>query len=376
MAAWALAEQQSLVLDAGCGTGVLLSAAARIAPGAQLVGVDNDPLAVAMTKEVCRIGGFDVQVLCTDFLLEDIGHEPTAILCNPPYTRHQLRTAEHKDAVAESIGRPLGIAYTRTASLHAIFLARAIEIAGEGARIAFVTPSQWLDTRYGRAVKDYVESQARIVAVIELDAGFFPDVQTSAAITLIRKGQGDTSDSVRIRINDPRPDPEAVLKEIESKDGQRRRKGQPRAPRGERLGDLARVRRGVATGHNRFFVLSEQRRLAHGIPRRAVEPCIASPRLFNGTSIMPTDLGALGRDIPRWLLTVGSRHSADAILRYLEYGKTLGAQKTPSVARPQALVRAPVERNLPDPVHILEQQKPPLCAQCCRRDPAEQLARG
>lgn len=53
----ALARQRLLrrVLDLGCGSGVLGIAAARVAPAARVIAVDNDPVAVAIAKENARL---------------------------------------------------------------------------------------------------------------------------------------------------------------------------------------------------------------------------------------------------------------------------------------------------------------------------------
>ncbi len=63
----ALARQRSLrrVLDLGCGSGVLGIAAARVAPSARVLAVDNDPVAVAIARENARLNrvGDRVRVL-------------------------------------------------------------------------------------------------------------------------------------------------------------------------------------------------------------------------------------------------------------------------------------------------------------------------
>ncbi len=43
------------VLDLGCGSGVLAIAAARVAPAARILAVDNDPVAVAIAKDNARL---------------------------------------------------------------------------------------------------------------------------------------------------------------------------------------------------------------------------------------------------------------------------------------------------------------------------------
>jgi ribosomal protein L11 methyltransferase len=58
------------VLDLGCGTGVLAIAAARAIPGAHVLAVDNDPLAVAVAHTNARLNGAGPRVrvmAATDF---------------------------------------------------------------------------------------------------------------------------------------------------------------------------------------------------------------------------------------------------------------------------------------------------------------------
>jgi len=58
------------VLDLGCGTGVLAIAAARAIPGAHVLAVDNDPLAVAVARTNARLNGTGQRVrviAATDF---------------------------------------------------------------------------------------------------------------------------------------------------------------------------------------------------------------------------------------------------------------------------------------------------------------------
>jgi ribosomal protein L11 methyltransferase len=63
----ALARRRSFrrVIDLGCGTGVLATAAARAFPGARVVAVDNDPLAAAVARSNVRLNrvGGQVRVL-------------------------------------------------------------------------------------------------------------------------------------------------------------------------------------------------------------------------------------------------------------------------------------------------------------------------
>jgi adenine-specific DNA-methyltransferase len=330
MATWALQELRSgIAVDAGVGSGVLLLAAARARTTnsrVRLLGIDVDPTAVLMTRTNAALRGLGIEARRGNFLLDEIAERPEAILCNPPYTRHHALSAAEKEEIATTLGKRLGLRHTRRASLHALFLARAVEIAANGARIAFITPSQWLETNYGREVKEFVEKRASVVAVIDFDTNLFPQVRTSTSITLIEKRAADTA-PIHLSLRDPLPKPGAVLHTLARgtvTEAPRRRARSHR--RGTvQLAELARVHRGVATGHNRFFVLSDSDRRHLRLNRSYLRPCITSPRLFAGTTLTAKTLAALPADTPRWLLTAKSEPSRGPLAEYLAYGRAIGA---------------------------------------------------
>jgi hypothetical protein len=93
------------------------------------------------------------------------------------------------------------------------------------------------------------------------------------------------------------------------------------------LSELANVGRGLATGHNAFFVLSESERLAHGIPIECVRRCAPSPRAYSGEILADTDFDAMLESAPKWLLSVDRTNLNPAIVRYLERGEELGVDQ-------------------------------------------------
>jgi adenine-specific DNA-methyltransferase len=107
-------------------------------------------------------------------------------------------------------------------------------------------------------------------------------------------------------------------------DGNWSRPTRPRKLRGTQLREIARVRRGIATGCNRFFVISEATRREQGIERRYLSPCITTPRLVLGDELSRVDLEQAPDSVPRWVLDCHSKeaeHRDDPLGRYLRWGK-------------------------------------------------------
>jgi adenine-specific DNA-methyltransferase len=333
MAHWLLSEPTSTVLDPGCGSGSLLIASAleRSDPSVRLIGLDSDPVAVQMattTRAIRRIEEMDVRV--ADFLLDPLPETPDAVICNPPFTRHHDIPVTLKTAIHEGFQSRLGLRLSRLASLHVLFLVRALEVSGPNARLAFITPSHWLEMAYGREVKRFLLEQGRVEAIVKFPAEhlLFPGVRTTAAITLFRKGASpgltrilecdglaSATDFIASGLRGKATERDVRLDAEDSWTTKRQRRAG-----GVRLRRLAIVHRGVATGYNAFFVFSEARRKELGIQRSSVRPCIASPRHFSANKMRLADLEELPDDVPRWLLAPKHERATGPLRRYLDSG--------------------------------------------------------
>ena len=336
MAEWLLADKPKLLLDPGVGSGALMIAAAHARKDGvtRLLGLDVDPLALAMataTRDVRRIHKLELRR--ADFLLDDLDERPQAITCNPPYTRHQNIPANLKSAIHDGFASRLGRSFSRLASLHVLFLLRALKVADNDARIAFLTPAHWLDMNYARAIKATLLERAHVEALISFPVKerIFDHAVTTAAITLIHKG-GDPAARTRIVQLSSTDSTETGLRDaINGRSrrtvvlrSDRRWSGARRTPVRKdaiKLGDLARVHRGIATGHNAFFVLSEGRRAQLGIPLRHLVPCVASPRHFAGPTLSQSDLSGMDDSVPRWLLNLKKAPRSGPLASYLHHGR-------------------------------------------------------
>lgn len=344
MASWLLSEPTELLLDPGVGAGRLLfrtMKAGRHSPK-KMLGLDVDPLSLTMARLNVELRDPDERTQLSlrrrDFLTGSLAERPDAITCNPPYSRHHSIPPEQKEAIHAGFESRLGQRFNRLAGLHVLFLVRALEVARPGARIAFITPADWLDVGYGRSIKTFVLERAYVESIVLFDEGhlFFDGAMTSAAITFIRKEPSDGRATRMVRLPRKLPPRQQVLaavkgtsgalcpEEVELAGEQRWGRLPRQASEGTRLGAVARVRRGLATGCNRFFSLSEETRKRFGIDEADLRPAIVSPRLISGTELTRSFIEALPDDQPRWVL---DRRDPEAekgrspIARYLRWGR-------------------------------------------------------
>jgi adenine-specific DNA-methyltransferase len=332
MARWLLDGSPGLLLDPGCGSGSLLAAVAHERSKlTRLLGLDVDPLAIKMTEANRALRKIrKLELRCRDFLLDDLAERPDAIICNPPYTRHQALSASTKRLVHDGFTKRLGIRFSHLASLHVLFLVRALEIAADEARLAFITPTHWLDMNYADEVKELLLAQAHVEAIISFPTKelVFDHAVTTATVTLIRKGAQRSSTRLLQVSATSRDEIAAALRDQDagelvtlSASGKWSRRARRTSRQGVRLGDVADIKRGVATGCNAFFVLSDRDRRDFRLASSCLRSCIASPRLFTTDDIDEAVLAALPETAPRWLLSPSRQPRKGPLAHYLRRGE-------------------------------------------------------
>ncbi len=339
MARWLFAEGTTLLLDPGCGSGSLLAAAAHERHSrTRLLGLDVDPMAITMAETNASLREIlDLELRCTNFLLDPLPERPDAVLCNPPYTRHQALSAEEKQAIHAGLTERLGVEFSQLASLHVLFLIRALEVADDNARLAFITPAHWLDMNYARQVKEFVLEQTQVDAIIQFPAPelVFEHAATTATVTLIRKGAGRRASTRLLHAKSTtQADIAAVLDDAAAGTRVRLKASDKwsRSPRratlkGVQLDEVAHVRRGLATGHNAFFVLSDEERREHGLNRCSLRYCLTSPRVITLDEVDEAAMNALPDDAPRWLFAPTRARIGGPLERYLRRADTLGVHE-------------------------------------------------
>ena len=344
MSGWLFREPRQLLLDPGCGSGSLTIAAATHGTrgSAAILALDRDPLAIHMLRANCALRALqNIEMVRGDFLVTDFAARPDAVICNPPYIRHQHIPSDEKRRVHLAIEQRFGFRMSGLAGMPALFLLKCLDIVSPKARLAFVTPAHWLDVDYARPLKELLLESASIEAIILLPERslLFERILTTAAIILLRTEAPPSSPTTVIRLGNELPPADLVLDALAGDPVDldsdhitlraddrwaRPTRRRERSFRGVRLAELARIRRGVATGANDFFVVSEaQRKLLH-LPIGKLRLCLTSPKLVTGCEVTLAFFSRLADDVPRWLINTddpGDEDRQTALGRYLRLGR-------------------------------------------------------
>lgn len=288
MVAWVAGRgEPSRIVDPGTGSARFLLEAGRACPDAALVGVEIDPLAALVARANLTAVGFDnrSRIVVGDYRTAALGDYAgvTAYLGNPPYVRHHQIEPAGKKWFADSASL-LGLRASGLAGLHAHFMVATALQARPGDIGSFVTSAEWVDTNYGRLLRELVATHLGGVSVhiIDPQANPFSDAAATAAVTCFEVGTTTTAIRMK-RVSDATA--LGTLAGGRRFTRQRLRAASrwspllnkaPRPPSGYvELGELCRVHRGAVTGANKTWVTEASN---PALPQHVLFPAITGAR--------------------------------------------------------------------------------------------------
>jgi adenine-specific DNA-methyltransferase len=232
---------------------------------------------------------YGLVVVPGDFTLahapEDEAAKADLVICNPPYVRHHAIPEAAKRRLRSSVAAATGIGLSGLAGLYCHFLLLAHAWLRDDGVGVWLLPSEFMDVAYGEAVRRYLTTEVTLRRLHRFDPADtqFSDALVTSAVVLFQKRAPAGSERVVFSSAGTLERPARRREVSVQRLGQLRKWSEPAfgARAGSRtllLGDLFEVRRGVATGANRFFVLGEERARLLGLPGEFLTPVLPSPR--------------------------------------------------------------------------------------------------
>jgi len=343
MAGWVLRAAPRRILDPAAGTGALLDALLEhpaLRADAELSASDADPAVAAVLRRRMAMHR-SVEVGVCDFLA-GYGGEWDAVVCNPPYLRHrQLHKRRQEIPI---YARRYGVPLSMFTNSYALFMLAIAERLSPRGRAAILAPIDWLNANFGVPIKQYLLRCNLVDALVLFDHArlVFADANIAAGLVLLRAGRaaGETVAVAHVAdeyaLSPAGELPASQIARYSPAELRAENKWLALAPshmprsgvrRSVPLSSLADVRRGIATGANEFFCLSEAARLRHGLELDELRPCLVKASDAPGRRFAAHDLERLQRSgRPVWLLDIGDAPSPAAV-RYLELGRQRGAHQ-------------------------------------------------
>lgn len=364
MTNWACANHPQSILEPGAGDGAFIGAIAKRQAEQplwhpEITAIESDATLASKLKR--RDDAVRLTVRRSDFVTARFNHRFDACVANPPYVRHH--ELEYADATYSRFDRMIGERLGRMTNLYGLFLLRIWQLLAIAGRAAIITPAEWLNADFGVPIKRFLLRENALDAIVTFkDAALpFPNALTTAAITLLRRGRSpsepirlaevpDAMELSQLDINSARSiDPVALDPQRKWSSAFRKDTPGPFDQRASNtLGEFTDCTRGIATGANRYFVLSESERMQFGIDRRDVVPCVSKATHIDKTNFDTDALeNIIASDRKIWLLR--PRAPIDPAVRsYLDLGIAQGIDRRylpshrPEWFRPERRNPAPI----------------------------------
>lgn len=311
MVDWIAGVSPQSVLDPAVGTGLLIDICLKRGVGRRFTGYDIDqkPLQLAKAR-LAGEGTFHIDCLHRDFLETSWDARFDAIIANPPYIMHRDHDLDAE--IVDDIERRSGQRLSRQSNLYIYFVIKICEQLAQGGRAAILIPAEWMSANYGQSLKTYLLQRGLLSGLVTIDhAGHaFEDNMSTASILLIEK-TGQTDRMVQSfyvpRAAEPasltalEQDPAIIRQTLPGDLLQSRKKWdillrQPvtRPAKGHiRLGELVTTKRGIATGANRYFLMSRAQAENHGLDTARMTCCVGKTAQVAGTIFAQADFERL-----------------------------------------------------------------------------------
>jgi hypothetical protein len=290
---WNLWEARSRpvhFLEPCLGTGSFFSALLRVFPKALIeraAGFELDPAHADAARNLWHDTG--LAVTQADFLAQPPPRQGYNLLVtNPPYVRHHHLGRGPKQRLRGLVRDRLGISVSGLAGLYCYFLLLADAWLEDGGLAVWLVPSEFMDVNYGSALKEYLTTRVRLLLAHRFCPSDvqFDDALVSSAVVAFEKAKpvsGPVVFSLGGSLREPDKSvgvPHGQLCPSDKWAGHTTARGPSTGRSGDGLlfGDLFTIRRGLATGNNRFFILPRARASALNLPRDFLRPILPPPR--------------------------------------------------------------------------------------------------
>lgn len=332
------AGEEVRFLDPAIGTGSFYSALLKAFPKeriAEALGFELDPHYGKPAAQLWKDHGLTLKH--GDFTHAAAAPRFNVVICNPPYVRHHHLQNGDKTRLQILTEKASGIKLSGLAGLYCHFLGLSHAWTADGGVAGWLIPSEFMDVNYGQALKRYLLGRVTLLHIHRFDPNDvqFADALVSSAVVWFKKAPPPPDHEVKFTFGGTLVAPH-ITRHVPA----RALAGEPkwtRFPASDvrvrngtpTLSDFFQIKRGLATGDNGFFILSEAEIAARGLPVEAFTPILPSPRYLKQDEVKARKDGT--PELERRLFLLDTKLTEDeirkrfpALAAYLDEGKAKG----------------------------------------------------
>jgi predicted RNA methylase len=343
-------------LDPAIGTGSFFSALSYVFPTKRIqraTGFEVDALFASTARQLWKARGLDV--IDGDFTLQPPREAYNLIIANPPYVRHHHMPGKDKERLKYRIAHSLDIDISGLAGLYCYFLLLCHEWMEDNGLAIWLIPSEFMDVNYGAAVRRYLTDRVTLLHIHRFSPTDvqFSDALVSSSVVVFRKARPTAGHRARFSLAGTinAPESEGFVSLDTLRQSHKWTKFPATTSISDRpeltLGEIFAIKRGLATGSNKFFILNEEQVRKWEIPHQVLRPILPGPRylasdivdaLPDGSPGLSPHLFLLDSSEPEYVI----QHRWPGLYAYLQTGQEqeiptsyLASRRTPWYSQEQ-----------------------------------------
>jgi len=321
------------LLEPAFGLGIFSRLALEKNANLQVKGFDVDKIIYNKANKIFQNKNIDL--FLEDYLYNDWNNKYDAIICNPPYLKfHDYKNLE----VLTKIKKKLNIDLSGFTNIYTLFLLKSIYQLNENGKIAYIIPSEFLNSNYGKSIKKYLLESKLLKEIIVFDfkENIFDKVITTSAILLLEKTQNNSLNFINInnifQLNDFNniEKKRYSYKEIDFNIKWKKYYQKQNSLKYINLipfNLVAKVKRGIATGANEYFIFNIEKAKKYNIDTKYLLPCITASKDITLPIFTIKDFDNLKNSNKNIFLFNGVNQNDNYIKEYIEYGEKQNIHK-------------------------------------------------
>lgn len=337
MAQWLLGNGNlKTVLEPAFGLGIFSRILLNYKPNLIIKGFEIDLNIFEQAQEIF-LPFQNVNLLLKDYIYYDWENKYDGIICNPPYFK--FHDYDNKKIIA-AIEEKLAYQFSGFTNLYSLFIVKSLWQLNLNGRAAYLVPSEFMNSDYGKQIKSYLikDKSLRYVIVIDFQENIFNDALTTASLLLFAKdNQSHTVQFININKNQDLVTVEELLKayphydnnniitfkQIKSEIKWRYYYQQQNSQKYKNLIPFSlygKVVRGIATGANNYFCFNQSQAEKHQISSQYLLPCICKSRDVKTLFFRESNFQQLKQEDKQIFLFNAISPEDEAVKLYIEKG--------------------------------------------------------
>lgn len=338
MALWVLGgkKKKMVILEPAFGLGIFSRSLYKLNPQIRVVGYDVDKTIYTYAKQIFVKPKYNVSINNENYITASWTEKFDGIICNPPYIKfHDYDNA----ALIPIVNSKLQTRLNGFTNIYTLFLLKSIFQMKEGGRMAYIIPSEFLNSDYGVEVKRTLIQSGVLkhVIIVDFTQCAFDDALTTACILLC---ENDTS-SDSIHFSNIKNVAELYSSLVEYKTytshmlkPEVKWKQYYEDTKSSNYNNLvpfstfAKVSRGIATGANDYFTFRASKIDSYNIPEKVFRRCICHAADVQNQIFTEDDFESLvNHDKTVFLFNGCANEKEPHVQNYISFGERIGVDK-------------------------------------------------